>query len=108
MATLATEARLLVINLHVEGLDGFRIVGHDNGALEVLLNQEALVLRGKVVAPLAWELKLLAVLDSLLQDAYTLGVGQVNEVGIEHTLQTLEQALVDHLVQEREVVFAVL
>ena len=74
----------------------------------MLFNKEALVLRCKIVAPLAWELKLLAVLDSLLQNAYALSVGQTNEVGVQYALKTLDKSLVNHLVEELEVVLAVL
>ena len=65
------------------------------------------MLRSQVVAPLAWELKLLALGDGFLKNTDALGVGKMHEVGIEHALQTLQQSLVYHLVQEFKVVLAV-
>ena len=44
LAALASEARLLVVYLHVERLDGLRVVGHDDRPLEVLLHEVALML----------------------------------------------------------------
>ena len=41
----------VVVEAHVEGLDVTRVVGHERGALEVLLGEEALVLGLKVNAP---------------------------------------------------------
>ena len=73
----------------------------------MLLNEEALVLRSEVVAPLTWELKLLATLDGLLKNADALSVRQMNKRRVEHALQALNQTLVDHLVKELEVVLAV-
>ena len=54
------------ILFHVEGLDGGGVVGHDDGLLEMLLDEVALVLGGEVVAPVAGELELMAVLDGFL------------------------------------------
>ena len=98
---------LRCVLLHVEGLDGGGVVGHDDGLLEVLLHEVALVLAGQVVAPVAGELELAAVLDGLLQDVDAFGVGQAHEGLLQHALQALDERLVDHLVEEGEVVLTV-
>ncbi len=92
---------------HVERLDGTGVVGHDDRLLEVLLHQVALMFACQVVAPVAGELKLLALLDGFLQDVDTFGIGQAHEGFLEYTLQTLQEGLVDHLVEELQVVLAV-
>ena len=94
----------ILIDLHIEGLDILRIIGHDNGFLEVLLYEETLVLRSEIIAPCAGELEFLAVLDGLLEDIDTFGIGQTNELGVYYTLQTLDQTLVHKLVEELEVI----
>ena len=95
------------ILLHVESLDGGRVVGHDDRLLEVGLNEVALVLGGEVVAPLAWELKFVAVGNGLLEDIDALGVGQADETFLQDTLEALDERLVDHLVEELQVVLTV-
>ena len=97
----------LLVLFHIERLESTRIVGHDNRLLEVLLDEVALVLRSEVVAPVAGELELLAVLHGLLQDIDTLGIGQTYEGLLQHTLQTLDERLVDHLVQELQIILTV-
>lgn len=67
---------VVVINLHIEGLDILGIVGHDDGLLEVLLDEEALVLAGEVHTPAYGELKLVTVGYSLFEYLDTLGVRQ--------------------------------
>ncbi len=104
---LTIEDRLFGINLHVERLDLLRIVGHDDRLLEVLLDEVTLVLAGQVVAPVAWKLELLALLDCLLEDFDALGVRQVYEAVLQDTLQTLDESRVNHLVKELQVFAAV-
>ena len=65
----------VLVDLHVERLDIPRIIGHYHRFAEVLLNQVALVLRAQIVAPVAREFELMTVLDSLLQNIDTFGVG---------------------------------
>ena len=65
------------------------------------------MLTGQVVAPIAGELELLTILDSLLQDIDTLGIGQAYEGFLQHTFQAGDQRLVYHLVQELQVILAV-
>ena len=94
--------------LHVERLDLRGIVRHDHRAAEVLLDEVTLVLRGKVHAPSGdGELKLMSVLHGLLEDADALGVGQTDEVLLDDGLQGLQERLVDHLVEELQVVTTV-
>ena len=73
----------------------------------MLFHQIALVLRSQVVAPFAGELKLLAGLDGLLQYPDAVGVGQAHEGFLQHTLQSGNERLVDHLVEELQVVLAI-
>ena len=54
------------------------------------------------------ELKLATVLDRLLQDVDTLGVGQSDEVLLDYRLERGDKLLVDHLVEELQVVAAVI
>ena len=65
------------------------------------------MLTGQVITPIAGELELLTVLDSLLQDIDTLGIGQAYEGLLQHTFQAGDQCLVYHLVQELQVILAV-
>ena len=96
------------ILLHVEGLDVLGIVGHDDRTLEMVLHQIALMLTGQVHAPGNGELKLMAGGHGLLQNTDTLCVRQAHKRALKHRLQTAEQRLVDHLVEELQVVLAVL
>ena len=94
--------------LHVERLDLGRIIGHDDRTLEVLLYEIALMLTGQVHAPFGdGELELMTVLSCLLQDVEALGIGQTYKVFLDHALQGLDERLVNHLVEELEVVLAV-
>ncbi len=90
--------------LHVEALDLFRVVGDEDGLLEHHLGQVALVLGLDVHAPLHRELELLVV---LLQDLDGVGVGDAAKLAVGHQLQTLDEALVNELVEERHLVRAV-
>ncbi len=104
----AFEGRHGVVNLHIEGLYLLGIVGHDDGLAEVLLHEIAFVLAGEVVTPLARELELLlSRADSFLQYLNALGVGEAHEGLCEHALQTGEESLVDHAVEELKVVAAI-
>ncbi len=95
--------------LHIERLDLSRIVGHDDRALEVMLHQVALVLTGEIHTPFGdGELELMTFLGSLLQDIEALSIRQTYEVLLHHALQGLDERLVNHLVEELEVVLAVI
>ena len=65
------------------------------------------MLRSEVIAPVAWELELLTLLHSLLENLDTLGVRQTNKLFLQHTLKTSDKSLVNHLVEELEVVLTV-
>ena len=65
------------------------------------------MLRSEVVAPIARELKLVTVADGFLQDADTLGIGKSYKAIGENALESLDECLVNHLIQELEVVAAV-
>ena len=105
---LTFEGRNLLIKLHVEGLDLLGIVSHDDRFLEILLHQVTLMLAGQVVTPIAWELELLlSRLDGFLQNLHAPRVIQADKVFLEDAFQTLYQALVDHLVEEIQIILAV-
>ena len=104
---LTIKHRILLVYLHIESLDSLWIVGHDDRLLEVLLNEEALVLGSKVVAPVARELEFLAILDGLLQDLDALGVRQMHEAVLQHTFETLDERGVDEFVEELKLLAAV-
>ena len=96
----------VVIEAHVEGLDGGRVVGDEGRLAEVLLGQVALVLGLEVDAPLDGVLELGAGGLGVLQDLDGVGVGDAREVGAGDVLEALEQALVDELVEHLELVGA--
>ena len=90
--------------LHVEALDLLRVVGDEHRLFEHHLGQVALVLGLDVHAPLHRELELLVV---LLQDLDGLGVADAAKLAVCHQLQTLDEALVDELVEEGHFIRAV-
>jgi hypothetical protein len=57
--SIAATVRPVVVHAHAEGLDGLRVVHHDDRLLRVFFGQIALVLRLQVDAPLDRELELL-------------------------------------------------
>ena len=73
----------------------------------MLLDEVALVLRGQVGSPEDGELELAPVGHSLLEDFDALGVGEADEVVCGDELEPLDEVGVDHLVEELEVVLAV-
>ncbi len=97
----------VVVELHVEGLDFLRVVDHDDRLLEVFFHQVALVLACQIHTPTHRELELLAVFDGLFQYLDAFGVGQTHKLGVYHAAQALDEAVVDHLVEELEVIHAV-
>ena len=73
----------------------------------MFFHQVTLVFAGQVASPVYGELKLVAFGDGLFQYLDTFGVGQAYELGIDYLLQPLNQSLVYHLVEEFQVVTAV-
>ena len=65
------------------------------------------MLAGQVHTPADGELELAAISHSLLQNPDTLGIGQTHERTAYHPLEALDEGLVDHLVEELQVVLAV-
>ena len=70
----------------------------------MFLDEIALVLTGEVVAPVAGELELTPILHGLLKDIDAFGVGQTDEICLNCGLKAVNKGLVDHLVEELEVV----
>ena len=66
------------------------------------------MLAGQVASPVDGELELVSVGHGLFQYFDTLGVGQAHELRVHHALQALYQARVYHLVEEGQVVPAII
>ncbi len=96
----------VIVQAHVEGLDLGGVVGHERGALEVLLGEEALVLGLQVDAPAHGVIELVAGGDGVLEDLHGLGVGDAREVGAGHMREALDETLVHELVEHGELVGA--
>ena len=100
---------LVVVHAHVEGLDARGVVVHDGRrALAHHLGQVALVLALQVGAPLDGELELMPVLDGRLQRVHGLRVRDAAEGRLHDLGELVLQALLDALVEEFEVLRAVL
>ena len=73
----------------------------------MFFNQESLVLACQVDAPVNRELKFVALGYSFFENLDALGVRQANKIVLEHALKALNQALVEHVVEELDVVLTV-
>ena len=73
----------------------------------MLLHEVTLVLGGQIHTPADGELELVAFGDSLFQYLDTLGVRKAHEVGVDDAAQAFDETRVNHLVEELEVVHAV-
>ena len=85
------------VQLHVEGLDLLRIVGHEDGALEDLFGQKTLVFGLQVAAP---EYLVGEAVVVRFEKLHGVGVADAAEVARPHVFQTFQQTLVHELVQE--------
>ena len=82
----------IVVRPHVEGLDARRIVRHDDGTADVLFDQPAFVLALQVHAPFHGKLEFLLLVGlGVAQQVDGLGVGQMGEGGVHHSLQPCAQ-----------------
>ena len=63
------------------------------------------MLRSKVCAPINREFKFLA---TLLQNLYTLGVWQTNEIIVNHEFEAIDKTLVEMIVEELYIILAML
>ena len=88
---------------HVERLDLARVVGDEHRLAEDLLGEVALMLGLEVDAPGDRVVKLIA---ALLEQADRLGVGHSAEVVVHKVLQSLEQRVVEELVEEGKLLLA--
>ena len=75
--------------------------------LKMLLNEVAFVLAGQVIAPLTWEFELTTVLDGLLQDVDAFSIGQSDKIRLHCGFKSLDERLVNHLVQECQIISTV-
>ena len=98
----------IVVQAHVERLDVARVVGHERGALEVLLGEVALVLGLEVDAPGDRVLEHRAGVLGVLEDLHGVGVAHAREVAGGNVDETVLEALVHPLVEEVQFVGAVL
>ena len=103
----AADGLSVLVLLHVEGLDVLGEVDQDDRLAEVLLHEVALVLALEVGAPVDRVLELLAVRDGLLEDVHGLRVGDALESDAQHAAEPLDQAVVILVVEELQVVHAV-
>ena len=103
----AADSAAVRVLLHVEGLDVLGEVYEDDGLLEVFFNQVTLVFALEVRAPVDGILKLDAVCDCLFKDFHGLRVCDLLEGDAKDALHALNEAFVVFLVQELEVVHAV-
>ena len=93
------------VQLHVEGLDILGIIGDEDRLLEHHLGEVTLMLRLQIAAPVDGVLKLVVV---LLQQGYSLGVGDAAEVVVQHIVQPVKQTLVQILIEEFHLLGSVL
>lgn len=90
----SADSLAIVVQLHVEGLNILGIVSHDHRALEHLLSEVALVLRAEIESPVGLHLELdVSLLESLLQNLNSLGVGEMDEGVLQHIVQTSKKTL---------------
>ena len=103
-----TNRFAIFVHLHVERLDFFRIVGQNDGTLEVFFHEVAFVFAGEVCTPMHGEFKLMSVCHGFFEDLDAFCVGESHEVMFHHEVKTFQQGLVNHLVEELKVVGTVL
>ena len=101
----SSDGLSVLVQLHVESLDLLRVVGDEDGLLEDLLGEAALVLGLQIAAP---EHLVIETIVVLLQDLDGLGVGDAAKIGIHHVVQTIQQSLVHKAVEEVHLLRAVL
>ena len=98
----------VLVLLHVEGLDVLRVAGQNHGLAEMLFHEVALVLALQVGAPVHGIFELHPVLRSFLKYSDALGVFQPHEFGVHHAFEPCDQLVVVAVVEELDVVAAVL
>ena len=95
----------VVIHTHIESLDILRIVGQEDGALEVLFGQISLVLGLQVAPPVHG---ILEFLTAFLQNLDRVGVLDLFEFQLEHLVEPIQKVLIHKLIQELDVLRATL
>ena len=95
----------VTVNAHVEGFDLLWIVHHNNGLLRVLFRQIALVLRLKIDSPFHRKFEFLF---RALKDRNSLPIVHAHKFRRDDSLELRDQALLDSLVEEREIVRALI
>ena len=104
----AADGAAIGILLHVEGLDVLGEVDEDNGLLEMFFYQVTFVLALEVCAPVDGILELDAIGHGLFQNLHGLCVSDSLELYAQDTLHALDEAVVVFVVEELEVVHAVI
>ena len=102
-----TNRLAILILLHIESFDLFRIVSQDYRTFEMLLNQEAFMFRSQVNPPIYRELECMAFSNSLFQNLAPFCIRQTDEIVFQHSLQTFDQTFIEHIVQEFDIVHTV-
>ena len=73
--------------------------------MEMLLHQKTLMFTLQVTSPLHWKLE---ICTRLFQDAYCLGVGESLKFMAQHEMQTRQQLLIKHVIEELQIISAML
>src|SRR5215472_15971111 len=94
------DSAATVIEPHVKGFDGLRVVHHDDRLLRVFLSQIALVLRLQVDAPVDREFEFHI---GALEHFDRLAVIHMHEFRADDALELRDQPLLDALIEEGEV-----
>ena len=103
----STYSLAIFVLFHIERLDFFRIIGQDNRTFEVLFHQEAFVFWSQIHAPVNREFKLMPFRYRFFQDLDTFCIRQTYKWFLQYPLQTFNQALIKHIVQELHIVITV-
>ena len=98
------DSLAVLVLLHIECLDVARIVGEDDGTLEVLFYKIALVLALQVDAPFYWEFEFLA---GSLENLNAFGVCEADEIVVQNKFEAVDELFVEVLGEELDVVAAV-
>ena len=94
--------------LHVKGLNLTGIVGHYDWTFEVFFHKIAFMFAAEVHSPACnGELKPVTLLDSRFENVDAFGVSEAHEALFDNGFQGFDERLVNHLVEESKVVFAV-
>ena len=98
----------ILVLLHIEGFDFLRIISQNHRTFEVIFHQIAFVLGSQVYPPVNREFELVTFRNGIFQNLDTIRIRQTNEIILQYTLQTFNQALIEHIVQELHIIRTVI